>query len=43
MGCGQTRGVPGCKDMHYILENVSMAARMEEIVGVLKGDITVKM
>jgi hypothetical protein len=23
------RGMPGCKYMHYILENVSMAARME--------------
>jgi hypothetical protein len=23
------RGGPGCKYMHYILENVSMAARME--------------
>ena len=26
---GKRARVPGCKYMHYILENVSMAARME--------------
>ena len=45
VGCGQTRvrGCPGVnKYVHYtVLENVSMAARTEGIMGtkVLKGDI----
>ena len=29
LGVGKRARVPGCKYMHYILENVSLAARME--------------
>jgi hypothetical protein len=36
---GKRARVPGCKYMDYILENVSMPAQMEGIMGALKGDI----
>ena len=39
LGVGKHARVPGCKYMHYILENVSLTARMEDIMGALKGDI----
>jgi hypothetical protein len=39
LGVGKRARVPGCKYMHYMLENVSMAAQMEDIMGALKGDI----
>jgi hypothetical protein len=39
VGVGKRARGPGCKYMHYILKNVSMAARMEGILGALEGDI----
>jgi hypothetical protein len=36
---GKRARVRGCKYTCYILENLSMAARMEGIMGALKGDI----
>ena len=32
IGVGKRARVPGCKHMHYILENLSMTARMEGIM-----------
>ena len=39
LGMGKRARVLGCKYIQYILENVSMTARMEDIMGALKGDI----